>query len=139
MTPPFLIVRLVVRIASFRAIGSALAINHRLRNRWRTFRARRWPSVTATVHTADVCPMPNGPYYRVTLTYSYFVDEFRAGEYRCAFRGEDAACHFARIMKHSELSARYNPTQPDVSTLDARTLNRRERQAIHHAKLAAKN
>lgn len=139
MAPPLLFVRLIVRIASFRAIGSALAISNRLRNRWRSFRARQWPQVTATVHTAEVRPMPNGPYFRVTLTYSYFVDEFRGGEYRCAFRGEDPACHFARCMKNFELPARYDPADPDLSALDARILNRRERQAIHHAKLAAKN
>lgn len=82
--------------------------------------------------------MPNGPYHRVTLTYSYFVEEFRSGEYRCAFRGDEAAHCFARGMKNLQLPARYAPYAPNVSALDARTLNRRERQAIRHADLEAR-
>lgn len=80
--------------------------------------AQGWSSVEGTILYCKVTPIPKTTVFVATMTYSYFVEEYRAGEYEIEFSREDEADEFARSVKDRRLQIRYKPGKPDVSTLD---------------------
>ena len=89
---------------------------------WRRWRrsARRsrmegWPSVDGRILYGKVVPVPKTTKYLATLTYSYYVDEFRSGTYDIEFSREADADELARNLKDREIQVRYKPSNPEVS------------------------
>lgn len=60
--------------------------------RWRRNARQRgmegWPSITGRILYGKVAAVPKTTKYLATLTYSYFVDEFRSGTYDQEFSSE---------------------------------------------------
>ena len=74
-------------------------------------------------HWADlygkVTQLPNTTKFLATLTYSYFVGEFRSGTYDREFSREVDADEFAREVKDRVIQIRYEHGNPDVSCPEA--------------------
>jgi hypothetical protein len=92
---------------------------------WRRFRrtqkndsARGWPSVEGVIVDGQVKPIPKTRLFLATITYSYFVEEYRAGKYLREFSKEADADEFVRGLKDRRLQIRYKPDKPDTSILD---------------------
>jgi hypothetical protein len=96
---------------------------------WRRFRrtqkndaAHGWPSVEGVVVGGQVTPIPKTMLFLATITYSYFVEEYRAGKYFREFSKESDADEFVRCLKDRRLQIRYKPNKPDTSILDETAL-----------------
>ena len=75
--------------------------------------------------------------WTVTFSYSYFVDEYRSGEFELPeFSSEDEADDFARLLKGKQVLAHYNPRNPDKSILDNASLQDTLSKAIQDDKSA---
>ena len=66
-----------------------------------------------------VTEVPKTTKHLATLTYSYFVDEFRSGTYDREFSREADADQFAREVKDRAIQVRYKSANPDVSCPEA--------------------
>jgi hypothetical protein len=94
--------------------------------RWRKNRnenaAQGWPSVEGRILNGKVTPIPKTSRSLVTLTYTYFVEEYRSGKYVHEFTNEDDADTFARQMKDKHVQIRYNQSNPNKSVLEQRAI-----------------
>jgi hypothetical protein len=97
---------------------------------WRRFRrsqnneaANGWPSVEGVIVAGNVTPIPKTMLFLATITYSYFVEEYRAGKYLREFSKEADADEFVRGLKDRRLQIRYKPNKPDTSILDETSLS----------------
>jgi hypothetical protein len=99
--------------------GSALAIKY---TRWQRRRkeswAQGWPSAEARILHGKVVPVPKTNRYLATLTYSYYVEEYRSGTYTHEFTREAEADEFIRQMKDKKVQIRYDPGRPGNSVLE---------------------
>lgn len=77
-----------------------------------------WTPINGRVLSGQVRDLPNLKQWVVILTYSYFVDEFRSGEFSSMFRSEEEAADYLREAKDQEVTVRYHPRRPERSTLD---------------------
>lgn len=77
-----------------------------------------WTPANGRVLSGQVKDLPNLKRWVVILTYSYFVNEFRSGEYSSMFRSEEEAADCLREAKDQEVVVRYHPRRPERSTLD---------------------
>ena len=68
--------------------------------------ALNWPSVAGSVQFASVAPIRDSSSYSATLQYSYFVEEYRSGEYTEAFDSEHDADKFVERMKGQKVPVR---------------------------------
>ena len=107
-----------IKVLFVAAVGYGGLWTRRLVQRSRQNRAAGWPSVEGTVQFAKAEPVPKTRRFLVTLTYSYFVDEYRAGKYTHEFSREDDADEFARAMKDKRLQIRYRDSKRDESVID---------------------
>lgn len=96
---------------------------------WRRFQRQHkldasqgWSSVEGVILGGKVAPVPKTRLYRATLSYSYFVQEYRADEYAREFSKEADADEFVRSLKDRRLQIRYKPGNPDISVLDESAL-----------------
>lgn len=80
--------------------------------------ALNWPSVAGSVQFASVAPIRDSSSYSATLQYSYFVEEYRSGEYTEAFDSEHDADKFVERMKGQKVPVRYSPKNPDQSLIE---------------------
>jgi hypothetical protein len=80
--------------------------------------ALAWPSVEGCVQFARVAPIRDSNSYSATLQYSYFVEEYRSGEYAEVFDSENDADKFAQRMKGQKVPVRYSPKSPDQSLIE---------------------
>ena len=80
--------------------------------------AQGWPSAEARILSGKVVPIPKTNRFLATLTYTYFVEEYRSGTYTHEFAHEPEADDFVRQMKDKKVQIRYNPTNPDTSVLE---------------------
>jgi hypothetical protein len=81
-----------------------------------------WPSAEATIQWAKVERIPQSPRFVLNLTYTYFVGEFRAGDFAQEFRKEGEADAFANGMRGRRLQVRYKESDPDISIIDRRNI-----------------
>jgi hypothetical protein len=79
--------------------------------------AQNWPAIEGHVQSCSVAPLCNGG-YTATLEYSYFVEEYRSGEYTEVFDSEREADKFIQMMKDQKIPVRYNPWKPDDSLIE---------------------
>jgi Protein of unknown function (DUF3592) len=114
---------LVFKLGIFAFMAVAYPAWHHFNNRRRHNAAQDWPRVTATVQSCLVESVPKSSHHAVSLCYSYFVDEYRSGEYKRIFSNEDRAYEFARSFKDRKIEARYSPRNADVSVLDETTID----------------
>ena len=80
--------------------------------------ALAWPSVDGHVQFDSVAPIQDSSSYSVTLQYSYFVEEYRSGEYTEVFDSEKDANDFASRMKDQKVPVRYDLKNPDKSLIE---------------------
>ena len=101
-------------------LGVAASVAVFLR-RWQKRRneglALGWPATEGCIHSGRVEPVPNSRKFLVTLQYSYFVGEYRAGTYTFEFQREHEADLLLRHMKNKRLQIRYKESDPDLSVL----------------------
>jgi hypothetical protein len=90
----------------------------RFRHKQKLAAADGWPSVEGVIVDGKVVPIPKTRLFRATISYSYFVEEYRAGEYVREFSSVEEADHFARNLRDRRLQIRYKPTNPDLSVID---------------------
>jgi hypothetical protein len=90
--------------------------------RWRKSRrenaAQGWPSVEGVIVSGKATPIPKTSHAHVTLQYTYFVDEYRTGQYDHDFPNETDADEFVRQMKDKRVQIRYQQSNPDKSVLE---------------------
>jgi hypothetical protein len=78
-----------------------------------------WPCVEGHVHSISVAPVGDrSSLYSTTFQYSYFLEEYRSGEYSEMFDSEYDANQFAERMKDQRVPVRYNPKNPDDSLIE---------------------
>jgi len=80
--------------------------------------ALAWPSIEGRVQFVSVAPIRDSSSYTATLQYSYFVEEYRSGEYTEVFDSEHGANDFIQKMKDQKVPVRYNPKDPDKSLIE---------------------
>lgn len=94
--------------------------------RWRRNRAEEaalgWPSVIGTVLGGKVSQLAHTSRHLATLEYSYFLTEPHSGRYTQEFSKKAEAEEFVRQMKDKQLPIRYNPSDPNKSVLERRTI-----------------
>jgi hypothetical protein len=94
--------------------------------RWRKQRdesaAQGWPSVDGRIADGSVKPIPKTKRFLATLTYTYFVGEYRTGKYVHEFQSESDAGEFVRTMKDKHVPIRYNDSDPAKSVLEQRAI-----------------
>ena len=74
-----------------------------------------WPSTEATIQSAKV--HTEGGRHWAEVTYSYFVEEYRAGQYVRNFRREEDADEFVRQVRDKRLQVHYKGSSPDISVI----------------------
>ena len=79
--------------------------------------AQDWPAIEGRVQSCSIAPLRNGG-YTATLEYSYFVEEYRSGEYTELCDSESEANKFVQMMKDQKVPVRYNPRKPDDSLIE---------------------
>ncbi len=94
--------------------------------RWRKQRAENaaqgWPSVDGRISGGSVKPVPKTKRFLATLTYTYFLGEYRTGKYVHEFQSESDADEFVRSMKDKHVPIRYNDSDPNKSVLEQRAI-----------------
>jgi hypothetical protein len=92
---------------------------------WRRWQKRRletqaqgWPSVEAIILSGCVEPIPKTSCFLATLQYTYFIDEYRTGQYIHEFARETDADDFVRQLANKRVPIRYNQSNPDKSVLE---------------------
>lgn len=105
-----------------RLLGIVVALIFAPISRWLYKRKQEaaldWPSIEGSVQFATVSLIRDSTWYSVTLQYSYFVGEYRSGEYSQNFPTESDADDFAKAMKDKKVQVSYNPAKPEDSILD---------------------
>lgn len=98
--------------------GAVAALSARkLYQKWRQRKAiEGWPSTEARILSGHV-RQEGARVYWATITYSYYVGEYRAGHYVRHFRKEEDADEFVRQLKDRRLQVHYNDTKPDESVI----------------------
>jgi hypothetical protein len=94
--------------------------------RWRKSRAENaaqgWPSVDGRISGGSVKPIPKTKRYLATLTYTYFLGEYRTGKYIHEFENEADADNFVHAMTDKHVPIRYNDSDPTRSVLEQRAI-----------------
>jgi hypothetical protein len=103
-------------------IGYGGVFARRWRHKGKQNKAAGWPSVEGVIVSSKAEHIPKTHLYLATLTYSYFVEEYRAGKYTREFSNESDADEFARSMKDRRLQIRYQQSKPDISVIDQSAL-----------------
>jgi len=90
--------------------------------RWRKQRAENaaqgWPSVNGRISSGDFKEIPKTKRWLATLSYTYFIGEYRTGKYVHEFASAEEAGDFVRTMKDNHVPIRYNPADPEKSVLE---------------------
>ena len=94
--------------------------------RWRKQRAEAtaqgWPSVDGRISGGSVKPIPKTKRFLATLTYVYFVGEYRTGKYVHDFQTREDADNFVETMRDKHVPVRYKESNPDKSVLEQRAI-----------------
>jgi hypothetical protein len=109
---------LAIRYGSYFAAGWLLLFWKRWLKSYRESAARGWPSVEGVIVGGKVAPIPKTSRFHATLQYTYFVEEYRVGEYVHEFSREPEADDFVRQMKDKRVHIRYKQSNPDKSVLE---------------------
>jgi hypothetical protein len=95
-------------------------------NRWKKSRdemvAQGWPSVEGRISSCTVARIPKTSRFNVVLKYTYFVEEYRLGQYVHEFAKESDADNFARQMRDQRIQIRYKQSNPNKSVLEQRVI-----------------
>jgi len=91
-------------------------------NRWKKSRreaaAQGWPSVDGLIACVRVERIPKTTRFNAILQYTYFIEEYRTGEYIHEFAKESEADDFVRQLKDKRVQIRYKQSNPDQSVLE---------------------
>lgn len=113
---------IIIRTFLFTLLGAGTYLVARIRYRWRLRASKIWTTTQATIQVVNVEALPRNAGTQVTLAYSYFVVEYRSGEYTSIFADDDQAYDFARYLKNRVIAIRYDPRDPDRSVADEESL-----------------
>jgi hypothetical protein len=80
--------------------------------------AQGWPSVEGRILSGKVDRIPKTTRFLATLTYTYFVEEYRSGKYTHEFTKESDADDFIRQMNGKSVHIRYKQSNPNISVLE---------------------
>ncbi|HUD21693.1 MAG TPA: DUF3592 domain-containing protein [Acidobacteriaceae bacterium] len=90
--------------------------------RWQKSRreeaAQSWPLVEGNIAGAKVEIITHTSRYVAKLQYTYFVEEYRLGEYTHEFSKKTEADNFAAKMKGQRVQIRYKQSNPAKSVLE---------------------
>jgi hypothetical protein len=90
--------------------------------RWRKSRneqiTQSWPTVQGVILGGQVSAVPKTTRFQATLSYSYFVEEYRAGKYTHEFQKEAEGDDFVRQLKDKRVQIRYQHSNPNRSVLE---------------------
>ena len=111
-----------IRYAMYFAFAWIAVYWRRWSKRRRENIAQSWPSVQAIILGGKVTPVPKTSLFHAILQYSYFVEEYRAGEYIHEFSKEADADEFVRQLKDKRVQVRYKQSNPDKSVLEQSTV-----------------
>jgi hypothetical protein len=112
----------VIRYALYFGIAWVALYWRRWRKRRREEIAQSWPSVEGIILGGRVLPIPKTTRCNAILQYSYFVEEYRSGEYTHEFQKESDADDFIRQLKDKRVQIRYKQSNPNKSVLEQRTI-----------------
>jgi len=101
----------------FVAAWGALFIRRWLK-RHRERVAQSWPLVDGVILGGKVERIRKTSYFRAILQYTYFVREYRTGEYFHEFSSEADADAFVRLMKDKRVHIRYKRSNPGKTVLE---------------------
>ncbi len=111
----------ITRLAGFVAIWISIGI-HRWRLRRLKREAENWPSIDGRMHDGKVEPSDSGNRSVASFYYDYFLGEYRCGTYQQEFQKEQQAQDFVSQMKDKHVTVRYNPSNPDESVVDDKSV-----------------
>jgi len=98
-------------------VGATPILVTRSRQWWRRRRSTDWKPVQASIHNIEqVDPHRNGGTY-LRLSYSYYIEEFRSGEYHFLVAENLLGEEIARLLKGASVDAFCDPRDPDRSIL----------------------
>ncbi len=80
--------------------------------------AQGWPSTEGRIQDGKVARIPKTTHFLATLTYTYFIEEYRTGKYTHEFSKESDADDFIRQMKGKSIQIRYKQSDPNKSVLE---------------------
>ena len=90
--------------------------------RWQKSRreeaAQSWHLVEGNISSAKVESIPHTSRFVAKLQYTYFVEEYRLGEYTHEFSKKSEADDFAAKMKGQRVQVRYKQSSPEKSVLE---------------------
>jgi len=104
-------------VSYFVAAWGALFIRRWLK-RHRERVAQSWPLVDGVILGGKVERIRKTSYFRAILQYTYFVREYRTGEYFHEFSSEADADAFVRLMKDKRVHIRYKRSNPGKTVLE---------------------
>jgi hypothetical protein len=114
-------------VSYFVAAWGALFIRRWIK-RHRERVAQSWPLVDGVILGGSVMRIRKTSYFRAILQYTYFVREYRTGEYFHEFSTEADADAFIRLMKDKRVQVRYKRFNPGKTVL--------EQSVVEHLMLA---
>jgi hypothetical protein len=103
--------------------GWAAILYRRWRRSFDENAAQGWPSVEGLIVSGEVKPIPKTSRFHASLTYTYFVEEYRTGKYDHDFQNEADADDFVRQLKDKRVQIRYKQSNPDKSVLEQSVIN----------------
>jgi hypothetical protein len=80
--------------------------------------AQSWPMVEGRIAGAKVEAIAQTSRYLARVQYTYFIDEYRLGEYTHEFSKRPEADDFVRQLKDKRVQVRYNQSNPAKSVLE---------------------
>jgi len=108
----------VIRYGIYFAAAWGAVYWRRWQKRRRETIAQTWPSIEGVILSGEVAPTPKTSCFLATLQYTYFVEEYRTGEYVHEFAKETDADDFVRQLKDKRVQIRYKQSNPDESVLE---------------------
>jgi hypothetical protein len=104
-------------VSYFVAAWGALFIRRWIK-RHRERVAQSWPLVDGVILGGSVMRIRKTSYFRATLQYTYFVREYRTGEYFHELSTQADADAFVRLMKDKRVQVRYKRSNHGKSVLE---------------------
>ncbi len=114
-----IILELVKLLKLFGIIPGAVAAVgvRKFYQKWRQKKAMEgWPATDATIQSGTVRKQGMRSYW-AELTYTYFVGEYRTGNYVRHFHRQEVADDFVRQVKDKRVHVHYNQSNPDKSVI----------------------
>jgi len=112
---------LPVRAIGLLAVAALTGVGY-LSAWWLRHKARRWVAVEGTFVDGDAVQFSQetDAHWFAKMHYSFVTKggDYYGGEALFKLSNQEAACEFARKRTNTKVTIRYNPRNPDESTID---------------------